>query len=498
MKNITKYISVLAVVSVFSTSCLEIQPETAIPVEDAIQTVNDLNQAVLGIYAGFKSSSLYSGDLTLMPDIQADLVYGVSGNSNTYGNAWRWETLPNDKSIEGVYASLYMIIGRANFVLESIPGVKEGITDNAVLDTIDELEAEAVFARALAYSELVKCFCKAYDPETAGSEPGVVLISSYFNPEEKKRATLKDSYEFILKDLARAEELFYEETPSQLNYDYFSDAAVYALSARVYLYMQDWENAVKYSTKVIEDSRLRLSSVRLAGLNNYSEYLTMWAYDQSPEIIWRVKFTMSSYGGALGRVLLGYNFISFTPDYVPAKWVIDSFDSNDRRYASCFSTQTTNYAHRLTWPLCVKFLGNQSFLGNRVPHVSMPKVFRLAEQYLIRSEAYCRLGKFSEASKDLTTLREKRYSTGGSVNLSSSNWFDFIEKERVKELYMEGFRLNDLKRWGKGFERKEQLHTIPEGNTMKIDADNPLFVWPIPQHELESPDSEIEPNESNS
>ena len=62
---------------------------------------------------------------------------------------------------------------------------------------------------------------------------------------------------------------------------------------------------------------------------------------------------------------------------------------------------------------------------------------------------------------------------------------------------MEGFRLQDLKRWHKGFERKEQISCVKEGSTLKIEADNPLFVWPIPQHELNSPDAEIQPNESN-
>lgn len=37
---------------------------------------------------------------------------------------------------------------------------------------------------------------------------------------------------------------------------------------------------------------------------------------------------------------------------------------------------------------------------------------------------------------------------------------DVIEAERVKELYMEGFRLHDLKRWHKGFERKPQDQSL--------------------------------------
>jgi hypothetical protein len=62
---------------------------------------------------------------------------------------------------------------------------------------------------------------------------------------------------------------------------------------------------------------------------------------------------------------------------------------------------------------------------------------------------------------------------------------------------MEGFRLNDLKRWNMGFTRKAQTSSAKEGSELKIEASDPLFVWPIPQHELESPGADIEPNESN-
>ena len=107
-------------------------------------------------------------------------------------------------------------------------------------------------------------------------------------------------------------------------------------------------------------------------------------------------------------------------------------------------------------------------------------------------------------SKDLTKLRAARYqSGGGNISLSESNFIEQIANERVRELYMEGFRLWDLKRWGtlynngEGFERKPQSNSLKEGSSLKVSIDNPLFTWPIPQHELESPGSEVEPNESN-
>lgn len=81
--------------------------------------------------------------------------------------------------------------------------------------------------------------------------------------------------------------------------------------------------------------------------------------------------------------------------------------------------------------------------------------------------------------------------------MNEDSWLDTISDERVRELFMEGFRLQDLKRWGRGFERTPQTSCQSEGSSMKVTADDPLFVWPIPRNEIEAPGSEIEGNESN-
>jgi len=184
---------------------------------------------------------------------------------------------------------------------------------------------------------------------------------------------------------------------------------------------------------------------------------------------------------------------------VPAYWVLyDLYDSNDLRATSIFGEVTTGYSHGLTWPLLTKYFGNLSFTSNNIYGVTMPKVFRLSEQYLIRAEAYVQQGDYNSAGKDITKLRTARYSSyGSSTSMTADNAMDIIEQERVKELYMEGFRLHDLKRWHKGFEREPQEQSLSNGSSLKVEADDPLFVWPIPQHELDAPGSEIEPNESN-
>jgi hypothetical protein len=117
MRNIRIYLLGVAT-ALLSTSCLDKEPTHAILADHAITTVEEANQAVVGIYADYKSQYLYSGNLTLLPDIQADLVYAVNGYSNTYGDIWRWNINPTNSDIEAVYGTLYKVIGDCNFFFE--------------------------------------------------------------------------------------------------------------------------------------------------------------------------------------------------------------------------------------------------------------------------------------------------------------------------------------------------------------------------------------------
>lgn len=491
-----------ALLAICVSSCLEKEPSDAIRLEDAMNTYEEAEQVLVGIYADWKSAALYSGLLTILPDIQADLVYAINGNTNAYVDIWQWEILGTNRYVESVYAALYGVIGDCNFFLSKLPALRKSIRDDKTLEILTDFEGEVYVSRALAYSELIKLFCKAYDPETAADELGVVLVSKYDGSEPAIRASLKDSYQFVLDDLAKAEELLLEEDDLGYNNVYFTITTAQALHARVALYMQDWEAAVDYSSKVLaKTDKYELSTTNTiyssAGIS-YFDYL--WQYDSGTEVIWKVGFTATSFGGTLGSPFLHLttDYTYYYPDFVPSNWVLGIFDNNDRRYESYFLEVQTGYPHGLVWPVLVKYFGNRNFIqSNLLYELNMPKPFRLAEQYLIRAEAYCQQGLYQKGAADVTALHKYRYSFSGAVTLNESNWLKYISDERVRELYMEGFRLNDLKRWHMGFERKPQTESLMEGSSLKVEADNPLFVWPIPIHELESPGSQIQPNESN-
>ena len=495
-----------AILAVSMSSCLDKYPEDSIRMDEAVNTVEDVDKLVIGIYDSFKSSALYSGNLTILPDLQADFVFCVKGYSNAYGDIYRWKDIKaTNTDIEAVYADLYGVINRCNFLLDNLDKVRANTNSDKLLDKLEQYEGEARFARALAYSELIKCYCKAYDSdEQAASELGVVLTEHYHGNEPQKRASLKESYEFVLADLDKAAEYLKVDddfTGSLYNEIYFNEYPCHALRARVSLYMHKYDDAIKYASKVISSKYYTLEK---ASSNTYSnsvnDYAYIWQYGDSRECIWKVGFTVNSYGGALGTIFDKYDFVSYRPDYVPETWVLNLYDNNDLRASAIFATRVTGYEHGLQWPLLTKYFGDATFRASNIYHVHQPMVFRLSEQYLIRAEAYVNKEDYTNAGKDISAIRTARYSSyGGNTSMSKSNAMDIIEAERVKELYMEGFRLNDLKRWHKGFERKasDQPAANFVQSNLKVEKDDPLFVWPIPQHELEAPGSEIEPNESN-
>ena len=321
LRNIKFYLSALAIL-VGATSCLDKYPGSSIPEKEAMRTFADAEQTLTGIYASLKSNALYSGYLTLLPDIQADLVYAVEGNTNTYGSFWRWDIRPTDLQLEAVYAALYKVIGNCNFYLDRIDEVVANEISDTNIEKLEQYTGEVYAVRALCYTELLKTFCKAYEPDTAQSELGVVLRTKYFTPEAARRASLYDSYQFVLDDLAEAEKRLDKENDAYGNV-YMTSASAEALHARVALYMQDWDTAIEYSSTLIDEKKatFQLSDAKTNYTSDYTYFDYMWAYDLGYEVIWRIGFTDTSYGGALGTVFLNFNkdYTYFYPDYVPGQ-----------------------------------------------------------------------------------------------------------------------------------------------------------------------------------
>ena len=469
-------------------------PETAVPEEEAMTDLESAEQIVVGIYSCFKNSSLYSGALIQASDIQADLVYASIGYTNQYGSFYRWETTPNESVLLSVYAGLYQIIARCNFFMDNVELVRSTLRTEADKATLNKYEGDVRFMRALAYSDLIRTFCESYEPATASQKMGVPLYLHYREGNgstvKKPRATLEESYAQVLSDLKKADELV---TRVGSDAAFITEGAVDALLARVYLHMQNWEKAIEYATNVIDAKSGSYKVYSLADVNSYvstasgvmNEYAAMWTYDSADEIIWKISFSTTDMGGSLGTLYMGITGGMYNPNYVPAKWLINAYDNYDMRYTTFFKLVTTMQG--VETEVAVKFPGNPNIDGSAGNfYVNMPKVLRLSETYLIRAEAYTMMEETNKANNDLTALRKARYQGYGVATHGQDQLLEEIQEERAKELFLEGFRLHDLKRWGKGFERQPQSGTITgeRYTSLKINGTDKKFVWLIPQHEI--------------
>ena len=104
-------------------------------------------------------------------------------------------------------------------------------------------------------------------------------------------------------------------------------------------------------------------------------------------------------------------------------------------------------------------------------------MFRLAETYLLRAEAYLGLNKLTEAATDINTVRGRSGAKAiapGDVNI------DFILDERLREFGVEEKRMLTLMRLGKWVDRVRRFNPF-YGTQMK---DN-YNLWPIPADEIE-------------
>ena len=469
-------------------------PETAVPEEEAMTDLESAEQIVVGIYSCFKNSSLYSGALIQASDIQADLVYASIGYTNQYGSFYRWETTPNESVLLSVYAGLYQIIARCNFFMDNVELVRSTLRTEADKATLNKYEGDVRFMRALAYSDLIRTFCESYEPATASQKMGVPLYLHYREGNgstvKKPRATLEESYAQVLSDLKKADELV---TRVGSDAAFITEGAVDALFARVYLHMKNWEKAIEYATNVIDAKSGSYKVYSLADVNSYvstasgvmNEYAAMWTYDSADEIIWKISFSTTDMGGSLGTLYMGIAGGMYNPNYVPAKWLINAYDNYDMRYTTFFKLVTTMQG--VETEVAVKFPGNPNIDGSAGNfYVNMPKVLRLSETYLIRAEAYTMMEETNKANNDLTALRKARYQGYGVATHGQDQLLEEIQEERAKELFLEGFRLHDLKRWGKGFERQPQSGTITgeRYTSLKINGTDKKFVWLIPQHEI--------------
>lgn len=480
MKRVKYIFASLCVVIGFSSCNLNITPDTDIAGPDA-GTLFYVEGLVNGIYNN--TATIQSYEYLRYPDYQADLFNETTQSGNRGAFFAQWVLDYTDQDCEALWNGYYNIIASVNFAMDKANDALAAEPENA--DALNVLKGELYFFRAYFLHQLALRFCQDYDPAKADTQLGVPCPVKYDALAKLNRGTLAATYERITKDIAEAEKLVL--TAGSANSGRITADAITAFKAQVALQMHDYENASLYAKSLYTKYPLATSK---------DDVDNMWKRDSSSETIFQINLTKSTLV-LVGDLTYDYTWGTwnetektyiFDPAYVPEQWVCDLYDSSDWRYGTYLGPNRTKaVAADATEQakVVLKFTGNEDLFTapNVLTYANMPKIFRVAEMYLIDAEA-----QYRDNGDALTPLNALRTARGlAAVSSTGDELFADIKKECVREFIGEGRRLFDLKRWGDGFKRNGQTayltYLAPRFYELEVEASNPMFVWPIPQIE---------------
>lgn len=482
-------------------------PGNSIGKEDSMNTVKD----VIAWEAGFNTRlrALQSGAFVSLQEYQIDVFDPTIIYGNRGGSYYIWNTfLSNDYSLRDIWSSYFVAISNCNFVIEKAKQIK--FQEQKDKQILDRTLGRAHFLRAYAFFNLALRFGSRYNPSTADKDLCVPLKTDLGISDNHSRSTNKEVYDFIIGEAKKAEELLKNEKNTE-RADVLTSDAVKAFIARVYLYSSNWEKALEVSGQLIASGKYPLVSPEEDNFKN------MWHNGKSTEDILcmfvskpdEIPATLNYYGASTGKLRLpktdkkvkGVN----APDWIPSRWIIDLFPDKDLRKSSYFEKQICNFNDN-TYELYVvsKYKGEEEFAtiknarysywGGYVPNgIVHPKVFRIAEIYLIAAESAKMLNKDEDAKKYLNALRTSRGLE--NIDVSGEELMTEIKNERTRELAFEGFRLWDMRRWGEDLTRKgsQKLEDgsapflgEPSFEKMTRKADDNKFVWGIPSNDIKT------------
>ncbi|WP_405199347.1 RagB/SusD family nutrient uptake outer membrane protein [Christiangramia sp. LLG6405-1] len=444
----------LLICSIFMVSCEEFvevdAPNNQLVRSQVFESEETALGAMQGIYnqlylAAFSSGSRTS--VTLLAGLSADNIQNISTTNLSSMEFEQNEIQPDNTLNLDLWKSAYNMIYLTNSFLE---GLEE--STNLGDELKEQLQGEARFVRAFTYFQLVNIY---------GDIP-LILSTNYQVNELASRSPQNEIYEQILEDLHSAEQSVasdYRNT-ERTGVNIF---VVKALLSRVYLYMEDWQNAENFSSQVIAES----------GTYEILDDLNQVFLANSKEAIWQI--SPIGGGGIVTHTNDGALFIidpvfSFFASIQLRDDFVARFEDDDIRRSNWIGFNESKNAY---FSYKYKIRNSTMF-----PIQEYSMVLRLAEQYLIRAEARAQQGNLSEAIQDLDIVRERAgLEPVAQLNpeIEKDDLLVAILQERRKELFTEwGHRWLDLKRTN----RADQI----------LSMDNPFWeatdvFYPIPSAE---------------
>ncbi|MES2809522.1 MAG: RagB/SusD family nutrient uptake outer membrane protein [Bacteroidota bacterium] len=426
---------------VLLTSCkkfLEVQPQQQVDQSQAITNGATAATAVNGMFNLVGAGGYYGSNFPALAYLSdGDIQW--SGSQGDPSEITKHLTSATNGYVQNAWTAIYRAISQANHIIAKVPAV----TDPLLTTTLrNQYLGEAYFVRALGYFDLARGW------------GGVQLILNPTNASTDNvgipRSTLAATYAQVLSDLNAAQAL----VPTGVNRNRVTLRTVQALKARLYLYQQQWALAEQFATLVINDN---------TNYNLVSPYSAFYANNAAatPESVFELAYTTSNTNGH-------------------SNWWLPPALGGRREWSpnNALVTLLNNPAvggNRSALIAKTAPPGNLWYgqLYYRNPLGTDPAyVIRIAELYLIRSEARAQQGNLigaNSAQSDLNAVRS-RAGIGPTTAVTLADFQLALEKERQIEFPFEADNWFNLVRT----DRAQTVLGLP---------DKHLYLFPIPYNE---------------
>ena len=442
-----KFFVVLSVVLLMTSGCkkiLEVTPQSSITEETYFKNEGDFEPYVTGIYTFMRS---FANNITHGTERSEELV---AAQNSRFGVAWTQIITPSSGAIN--YNDWYRAIGHCNLLLERIKDFPFSSED-----TKKRIVAETYALRAYFYFSLARI---------VGDAPLMLEAITDENVPLLPRSPAADVLKQVQSDLDAALASFKSMTnfavnnyPSRYRFAYASAQTLKA-------------DAKLWSAKVLtggnadlNDAITALNEVELSGrtLNADFKNATTIRAASNPETILAAFYlrdeTGANYGlnalpfltgiqGALNLDSLPYvqTTVNGQGAYQISPKSRALFTSPDKRIPFTWVTERQASGPKISW---ITKLPGTKYADDRVSDNDII-IYRLADVFLMKAEAYAALNNTTQAIEYLNKVRVR----AGTGNYTGATDKATVEKEildeRGREFFFENKRWYDLVRFHKG------------------------------------------------
>lgn len=478
MKQINIFLAALVIL--FATSCkgfLDVKPSNQASSESSIQSASDAQIMINGLLNKMTSGSYYGRNFLLYGD-------GKGGDVTTYsagngGDGYYYFThSPSSNSFEGYWSTIYNCLLQANNIIKNINTLKEG----GSTENFDNYLGQALTLRALFHFDLVRLYGKPYNMDKASY--GVPVVTEPVDASAQlTRNSVEEVYTQIVKDLTEAAPLLSKKRSN----GYINYYANQALLAKVYMYMDNFADALSAAEEVINDG--------VYSLYKPAEWVDSWKNQFGKESIFELAVVQGESDLGTGSVgcyfrRYGHGSANILGVFLTSQYWIDLMDDNDVRLGIMgddVSVADDGRADRAGKGSCYKYSGSTNLDGDGKGNSTAVniKIMRLSEVYLNAAEAAVRTNDQDKAKGYLKEIaqRNPNWVEPATVTLED------IQDERRREFLTEGIVYHEYMRMDMTIEYDDDAFgrgTTPpsNGRGKKINRTFDKCRLPIGQGEL--------------